>query len=253
MNWSMIDLRAVREVAELRLPEHERLGRGGRVAVLEADAGVLGERRVVDLEGRRRARRDAASACSARRSATSWRTRWRCENVPRSVSWPVSRTGMPSTSSEANASASAWPQSIPPSSSAARRRSSWRASFGWTVKPSGTRSSSSFSSRRRSSRTAVSTASRRRRAARARRATSPGCPGRTTPAAARAPRAARASTCGDERRPPPRASTPSLDELLRVELAHRRVARRSARPSAAACRRPRPARCGRSAGSRRGR
>ena len=38
MNWSMIDLRAVREVAELRLPEHERLGRRGRVAVLEADA-----------------------------------------------------------------------------------------------------------------------------------------------------------------------------------------------------------------------
>ena len=32
------DLRAVDEVAELRLPEHERLGRGDRVAVLEADA-----------------------------------------------------------------------------------------------------------------------------------------------------------------------------------------------------------------------
>ena len=48
-------LRAVREVAELRLPEDERLRRGGRVAVLEADAAVLGERRVVDLERRLRA------------------------------------------------------------------------------------------------------------------------------------------------------------------------------------------------------
>src|SRR4051794_2982704 len=44
------DLRAVDEVAELRLPQDERLrGRRG-VAVLEADAGVLAQRRVVDLE-----------------------------------------------------------------------------------------------------------------------------------------------------------------------------------------------------------
>src|SRR5215471_20199172 len=38
------DLRAVDEVAELRLPEDERLGSGDRVAVLEADGGVLGQR-----------------------------------------------------------------------------------------------------------------------------------------------------------------------------------------------------------------
>src|SRR5215813_12924144 len=38
------DLRAVDEVAELRFPEDERLRRCGRVAVLEADAGVLRER-----------------------------------------------------------------------------------------------------------------------------------------------------------------------------------------------------------------
>src|SRR5204862_2689513 len=44
------DLRAVHEVAELRLPEHECLRRRRRAAVLEADAGVLRERRVVDLE-----------------------------------------------------------------------------------------------------------------------------------------------------------------------------------------------------------
>src|SRR5207237_2450910 len=48
------DLRAVDEVAELRLPEHERLRSGRRVAVLEAQARVLRERRVVDLERRRR-------------------------------------------------------------------------------------------------------------------------------------------------------------------------------------------------------
>src|SRR5207342_1615777 len=46
------DLGAVDEVAELRLPENERLRRRRGIAVLEADAGVLRERRVVDLEGR---------------------------------------------------------------------------------------------------------------------------------------------------------------------------------------------------------
>src|SRR5207237_9261934 len=39
------DLRAVDEVSELRLPQDERLGGGGRVAVLEADARVLRQRR----------------------------------------------------------------------------------------------------------------------------------------------------------------------------------------------------------------
>src|SRR5205085_7110706 len=38
------DLRAVHEVAELGLPEDERLGRRDRVPVLEADGGELGER-----------------------------------------------------------------------------------------------------------------------------------------------------------------------------------------------------------------
>src|SRR5262245_66583102 len=44
------DLRAVGEVAELGFPhdEHARVAHG--VAVLEADAGVLGERRVVNAE-----------------------------------------------------------------------------------------------------------------------------------------------------------------------------------------------------------
>ena len=50
------DLGAVGEVAELRLPEHQRLGRLGRVAVLEAQARDLAQRRVVQLERRERAR-----------------------------------------------------------------------------------------------------------------------------------------------------------------------------------------------------
>ena len=44
------DLRAVDEVAELRLPEDERVRGRDRVAVLEAERRVLRERRVVDLE-----------------------------------------------------------------------------------------------------------------------------------------------------------------------------------------------------------
>jgi len=44
------DLRAVDEVAVLRLPDHEGVRRGAGVAVLEAERRVLGERRVVDLE-----------------------------------------------------------------------------------------------------------------------------------------------------------------------------------------------------------
>ena len=77
-------------------------------------------------------------------------TMWRWLKVPRSVSWPVSRIGVPSVSSEANASASACAQSMPRrvgAPSASRRRSSCLTSLGWTVKPSGTRSSSLPSSR----------------------------------------------------------------------------------------------------------
>ncbi len=49
-------LRAVDEVAVLRFPDHEPLGRLDVVAVLEADGGVLAERAVVDLERRARLR-----------------------------------------------------------------------------------------------------------------------------------------------------------------------------------------------------
>src|SRR6266496_1045116 len=44
------DLRAVHEVSELGLPEHERVGGGDGVAVLEAERRVFRERRVVRLE-----------------------------------------------------------------------------------------------------------------------------------------------------------------------------------------------------------
>ena len=44
-------LGAVGEVAELRLPHHQRARRGGAVAVLEGKHGFLGEQRVVDVEG----------------------------------------------------------------------------------------------------------------------------------------------------------------------------------------------------------
>ena len=44
------DLRAVGEVAELRLPQHERVGLGEAVAIFEAEHGLLGEHGVDDLE-----------------------------------------------------------------------------------------------------------------------------------------------------------------------------------------------------------
>ena len=77
--------------------------------------------------------------------------------MPRSVSWPVKRMWTPSVSSEASASDSAWPNSIPPSSIASSRLPSGLRSLRWMVKLSGTRISSSFSLRTRSSGTAVST------------------------------------------------------------------------------------------------
>src|SRR5437763_6303507 len=46
------DLRAVCEVAELRLPRDERVARDDRVAVLEADHALLRERTVEDLDER---------------------------------------------------------------------------------------------------------------------------------------------------------------------------------------------------------
>ncbi len=133
-------LGAVGEVAELRLPEHQRLGR------LAASSRTRSPGRRPPTGGccaARSAPWRSAGAGSARKVwpfLASWRTRWRWLNVPRSASWPVRRIGTPSASSEANASASAWAQSMPPSApTASRRRSSCLTQLRWTVKPSGDR------------------------------------------------------------------------------------------------------------------
>ena len=49
MNWSMIGLGDVDEVAELGFPEDERFGIVAAVAVFEAEDSGFGERRVVDF------------------------------------------------------------------------------------------------------------------------------------------------------------------------------------------------------------
>ncbi len=85
-------LRAVDEVAELRLPQHQRVGAGHRVAVLEADRGVLAEQRVVDEEPGLVLGRFAIGVYSFA-SSRSMSTEWRCTKVPRRESWPASRTG----------------------------------------------------------------------------------------------------------------------------------------------------------------
>ena len=87
---------------------------------------------------------------------TSWSTAWRCENVPRSTSWPVSRTLVPSTSSDANASDSAWPQSMAPALIASRRFGRVRAIVSCSLNVDGQLSNCSLSATSRSDRTAVS-------------------------------------------------------------------------------------------------
>src|SRR5687768_6311008 len=44
------DLRAIGEIAELRLPQSERVRLGKRIAVFEAEHGLFGQHRVDDLE-----------------------------------------------------------------------------------------------------------------------------------------------------------------------------------------------------------
>ena len=67
-NWSMITWAPFDEVAELRLPEHQRLGRLDAVAVLEAERRLLGERAVVDVERGAGCIEHAAAASRSRRS-----------------------------------------------------------------------------------------------------------------------------------------------------------------------------------------
>ena len=89
------DLRAVGEVAELRFPDHERVGLGVAIAVLEAEHRLLGQHRVDDHEVAPGPRRCAAAACSCPRPSARGSGR----AAPRgggeraaAESWPESRT-----------------------------------------------------------------------------------------------------------------------------------------------------------------
>ena len=208
--------------------------------------------------GARAARSPRAGSGSARSAARSSRRGGRGgggRRCPRSVSWPVKRTWTSSVRSEPSASASAWPNSIPPSSIASSRLESGLRSLRWMVKLSGTRSSSSFSLRSRSSGTAVSTLGLRVRSS------SPGAGRGRIGVVARLDIAAQLVVRGLQRLLAlvvplldlVRGDDPLLDELLGVDLADRRVLLDLLRPSAAACRPARRSRCGRSGGSRSGR
>ena len=158
---------------------------------------------------------------------------------------------------DANASASAWPQSMPPSSSAAARRSSWLRQLrvdGEVARA--TERARRSSSRRRSAATAVTivtpTSADCAEGRPFRRPGAAAC--RTSPQALVGRLAASARRRRLELRPRRlRRSTPSSASCSRDTARARSGALRSAAPSAAACTPARPARCGRNAGSRRGR
>ena len=131
-------LGAVGEVAELGLPHDQHVGLVERVAVVEAEHGRLGEQAVVDAElglvpvpG---------GSAGVQRSPVCWSISTACRwlKVPRRLSWPLSRTGVPSSSSEPNARVSANAQSTAPrDSSVLTRPAKMRASLGLTLKPGG--------------------------------------------------------------------------------------------------------------------
>ena len=146
MKLSMITCAALREVAELRLPEDQAVRRvppSSRTrSPRQAD---LRERAVVQLERRRAPRAGSGSARSAGPVFSSWRTRWRWEKVPRSVSCPVRRMWIPVGEQRGEGERLGVAELDPalvqrleaPASSGLR-------SLRWIVKLSGTSSSSSF-------------------------------------------------------------------------------------------------------------
>ena len=113
--------------------QHQRLGVGHRVAVLEAERGVLRQQRVVDEELAPARRSRCSSGVYSAPVLRSTSTECRCTNVPRRESWPASRTGTPSSSSEPKASSSPKAQSMLPSLAIAARRSSCGCSRGCDV------------------------------------------------------------------------------------------------------------------------
>ena len=74
-------------------PQHEAPRLLDVVAELEADGGVLGQRAVVNLERRPRARQRGRAARALSPVTASCSTAWRWLKVPRSTSSPVSRIG----------------------------------------------------------------------------------------------------------------------------------------------------------------
>ena len=77
------NLRAVGKVAELRLPQHQRLGIVAAVAVLEAKHAGFRKHRVVNLKPRLVRRRCWPAGCSALSVSISMSTAWRWLKVPR--------------------------------------------------------------------------------------------------------------------------------------------------------------------------
>ena len=106
-------LGAVGEVAELGLPHDQHVGLVERVAVVEAEHGGLGEQAVVDAE---LGLPGARWLSGVQGSPVCWSTSTACRwlKVPRRLSWPLSRTGVSSSSSEPKARVSANAQSSVP-------------------------------------------------------------------------------------------------------------------------------------------
>ena len=152
------DLRAVDEVSELRLPQHERVGRRDRVAVLERERRVLGERRVVDLERRGRGRKVLQRRVRlSRRRVVEHRVPVGERAALRVLARDPDRDALLEERSRMRAPPRG-PSRFRLRERVSRRRSSCRASLAFTSKPSGARRSCSLSSSRRSAGTAVMTA-----------------------------------------------------------------------------------------------
>ena len=92
--------------------------RRDRVAVLEAERRVLGQRRVVHLERRLPPRRGAGSARRSRRSRRRAGRGGGARTCRARCPGRSAGSGSPRRAGCESASASAWPQSIPPASSA---------------------------------------------------------------------------------------------------------------------------------------
>ena len=102
------DLRAVGEIAELGFPKDEGFGIVAAETIFEADTSGFRERRIVDfaegLVAREVRERDVVVfVFGVDQNGVA------LMNVPRWVSWPVRRTGVPSRTSEPSARASAKP------------------------------------------------------------------------------------------------------------------------------------------------